>query len=447
MARAGSSTSALIIWHSYLRSGIAGQRTVKALEGQFFRLAVALAIGLLVGLERGWRERDEPPGSRTAGLRTFGIFGLLGGVFAIAAEEMDAPIVFVAGFLAMAGLFGLFKFQESGHDQDFSVTGVMAGLGVYGLGGLAISGDYLVAAAGGAALTVVLASRELLHATLKRLSWIELRSALTLAVMTTIVLPLLPNRSIDPWGGLNPWEIWFFTVLIGTISFAGYVAVRVFGTTRGLLVSALSGSLASSTAVTIALARMANSVPEVSPLVGAATLASMVSIMRVLVVVTLLRPEVLAQVAVPAMSAAVMLGIIGAGLLIRAGTEVQPQDVLRNPFELRALIGFAAIFALVSTASAALVDRFGGSSLAATSALSGAFDVDVAVLSALRLSVPEIGLPMIGTAILVALLANALGRVSLAMLAGPVKFWAPFLAVTLAGSVAGGVGLLLSPAL
>ena len=173
----------------------------------------------------------------------------------------------------------------------------------------------------------------------------------------------------------------------------------------------------------------------------------MVSIMRVLIVVTLLRPEVLAQVAVPAMSAAVMLGIIGAGLLIRSGTEVQPQDVLRNPFELRALIGFAAIFALVSTASAALVQRFGGSSLAATSALSGALDVDVAVLSALRLSVPEIGLPMIGTAILVALLANALGRVGLAMLAGPVRFWAPFFAVTLAGSVAGGVGLLLSPAL
>ena len=208
------------------------------MEDQFFRLAVALAIGLLVGLERGWREREGAAGSRTAGLRTFGLFGLLGGVFAILAIEMTAPVIFAAGFLGMAGLFGLFQFHESGHDRNFSVTGVMAGLGVFGLGGLAIAGDYRVAAAGGAALTVVLASRELLHGTLKRLSWIELRSALTLAVMTTIVLPLLPNRTVDPWGGLNPWEIWFFTVLIATISFAGYVAVRVLGPTRGLLVSA-----------------------------------------------------------------------------------------------------------------------------------------------------------------------------------------------------------------
>lgn len=415
------------------------------MEGQFFRLAVALAIGLLVGLERGWREREEAPGSRTAGLRTFGIFGLLGGTFAILSEEMGAPLVFVAGFLGMAGLFGLFKFNEADHDQDFSVTGVMAGLGVYGLGGLAISGDYRVAAAGGVALTVVLASRDFLHSILRRLSWIELRSALTLAVMTTIVLPLLPNRAIDPWGGLNPWEIWFFTVLIGTISFVGYVSVRVFGTTRGLLVSALTGALASSTAVTVALARMANGVPQVRPLVGAATLAGMVSVLRVLAVVTILRPEILLHVAAPALLAAGTLGAIGVALLIRTSAEIPPQDVLRNPFELRSLLGFAAVFALVSAASAALATRFGGSGLSATSALSGAFDVDVAVLSAVRLTSPDISLPMIGTAILIALASNALGRVSLAALAGPSRFWLPFLAATLAAAVAGAAGLLLLP--
>jgi uncharacterized membrane protein (DUF4010 family) len=407
------------------------------LEGQFFRLAVAMAIGLMVGLERGWREREEPPGSRTAGLRTFGIFGLLGGVFAILADEIDAPMIFAAGFLAMAGLFGLFKFHESGHDHDYSVTGVMAGLGVFGLGGLAITGDWRVAAAGGAALTVLLAGREFLHRGLARLSWIEVRSAVTLAVMTVIVLPLLPDRSIDPWGGLNPWEIWFFTVLIAAISFAGYIAVRVLGTTRGLLASALAGSLASSTAVTLALSRMATSVSRVRPLVGAASLAGMVSILRVLGVVALLRPEVLAHVMAPALAAAGILAMTGLALLFRTTAEVQPQDVMRNPFELRALLGFAAVFAAVSTVSAAVVGQFGGSSLAATSALSAMFDVDVAVLSAVRLDTPEIELRTIGSAILVALSANALGRFALAMLAGPVRFWAPYLAVTLAAAVAG----------
>ena len=414
------------------------------MEAQFFGLAVALAIGLLVGLERGWREREEPTGSRTAGLRTFGIFGLLGGVFAILAIEMDAPIIFAAGFLGMAGLFGLFQFHESAHDRNFSVTGVMAGLGVFGLGGLAIGGDYRVAAAGGAALTVVLAGRDILHLALRRMRWVELRSALILAVMTTIILPLLPNRTIDPWGGLNPWEIWFFTVLIATISFAGYVAVRVLGSTRGLLVSALAGALASSTAVTVALSRMAKGVPQVHPLVGAAALAGMVSILRVLVVASVLRLEVLAHVAVPALCAAAVLGATGLALLFYGRGNQQPDDVLRNPFELRALLGFAAFFALVSTASAALVGQFGGSSLPATSALSGMFDVDVAVLSAVRLDATQVGLPMIGTAILIALAANALGRISLAVLAGPLRFWLPLLLATLAAAAAGAMGLVLS---
>ena len=411
------------------------------MEDQFLRLGVALAIGLLVGLERGWRAREDPAGSRTAGLRTFGIIGLLGGIFAALAAGMSAPVIFAAGLLAVAALFGLFQFHEASHDNTFSVTGVMAGLGVFGLGGLAVSGDYRVAAAGGAALAAVLASREILHATLRQLSWIELRSALVLAVMTTIVLPILPNRAIDPWGGLNPWEIWFFTVLIATISFAGYIAVRVLGPRRGLLVSALAGALASSTAVTVALARMAKGADQVRPLVGAAALAGMVSILRVLVVVTLLRPEVLPHIALPALCAAGVLGVAGLAMLLRDASVQQPDEMLRNPFELRALLVFAALFAVVSTASAALVGLFGGASLPATSALSGMFDVDVAVLSAVRLEGPAVGLPMIGAAILAALASNALGRMSMAVLAGPVRFWVPLLASTLAAAAVGAVAV------
>ncbi len=404
---------------------------------QFFRLGVALAIGLLVGLERGWREREGPAGSRTAGLRTFGIFGLLGGIFATLATEMAAPVVFAAGFLGVAALYGVFQFHEAGHEGNFSVTGVMAGLGVFGLGGLAVSGDFRVAAAGGAALAAVLASREILHATLRRLSWIELRSALVLAVMTTIVLPMLPDRTIDPWGGVNPWEIWFFTVLIATISFAGYIAVRALGPTRGLMVSVLAGALASSTAVTVALARMAKGTEQVGPLVGAAALAAMVSVLRVLVIVALLRREVLPHIVVPALCAAAVLGAAGLVMLLRGTDAQQPQEMVRNPFELRALLVFAALFAAVSAASAAMVGQFGGASLLATSALSGMFDVDVAVLSAVRLDPALVGLPVIGMAILAALGSNALGRMSLAVLAGPMRFWLPLLGSTLAAAMAG----------
>lgn len=147
------------------------------------RLGLALAIGLLVGLERGWQERDAPDRSRTAGIRTFGISGLLGGVLAALASALGSVSVLVGGFIAFAAIFAWYKAREAAHDEDFSVTSVIAGLGVFALGALSVAGDYRAAAAGGAALAAILASREVLHGLLKRLTWVELRPALILAVM------------------------------------------------------------------------------------------------------------------------------------------------------------------------------------------------------------------------------------------------------------------------
>src|SRR5262245_62046718 len=116
------------------------------------RLGLALAIGLLVGLERGWRERNEPEHSRTAGIRTYGLSGLLGGICAALANALAFQFVLVAGFLGFAFVFAWFKAREAARDEDFSVTGVVAGLGVFLLGALSVAGDVQAAAAGGTAL-------------------------------------------------------------------------------------------------------------------------------------------------------------------------------------------------------------------------------------------------------------------------------------------------------
>ena len=113
------------------------------------RLGLALAIGLLVGMERGWREREAPDRSRTAGIRTFGISGLLGGILAALANALGAISVLVGGFIAFAGIFAWYKAREAAHDEDFCVTSVIAGLGVFALGALSVAGDYRAAAAGG----------------------------------------------------------------------------------------------------------------------------------------------------------------------------------------------------------------------------------------------------------------------------------------------------------
>lgn len=411
------------------------------------RFAVALSIGLLVGLERGWRERDEPAGSRTAGIRTYGISGLLGGIIAALADSYNAPYVLAVGFIGFALPFAWFQAKEAAHEHSFSVTSVVAGLCVFALGALAVSGDFRVAAAGGAALAGILASREVLHGLLKRLSWIELRSALVLAIMTTIVLPLLPDRTVDPWNGLNPREVWLFTILMAGISYMGYVAARVLGPARGFLVSGLAGALVSSTAVTVAFARAARQMENTRPLSGGAALAAMVSILRVLGVVLILGPGLVVSMGVPALAAAATFCMCGLLLVARAKPSAEAAGEPRNPFELAPLLIFALAFAIVSMASAAMVGQFGGASLVATSAISGIFDVDVAVLSALRLHDGHVGLQTIGDAVLAALLANALGRLVLAISVGPPAYWLSLAGATALAAIAGAIAYFAAPIL
>ncbi|RUU54548.1 MgtC/SapB family protein [Mesorhizobium sp. M2C.T.Ca.TU.002.02.1.1] len=413
------------------------------MDSLIVQLGIALAIGLLVGLERGWRERDAPDRSRTAGIRTFGIAGLLGGIMAALAEALNAISILIAGFLAFAGIFAWYKAREAAHDEDFSVTTVIAGLAVFALGALCVAGDFRVAAAGGAALAALLASREILHGLLKSLTWIELRSALILAVMTAVVLPLLPDRTFDPWGGFNPREVWLLTVLMASISFAGYVAVRVLGNARGLIVSALAGAVVSSTAVTLSLARTANASDNSLSYAGAASLAAMISILRVCLVVLLLAPAVAAFIAMPALAAALTLGVCGTIALAIHGRKPDNPGATRNPFELVPLLIFALLFAVASTASAALAFQFKEQGLLASSAIAGAFDVDASVLSALRLVKQSMSIETVGHAVLTALMANAIGRLFLAVFAGPVRFWLPLAGMTLTAAVAGYCAMLL----
>jgi uncharacterized membrane protein (DUF4010 family) len=394
------------------------------------KLGLALAIGLLVGLERGWRERGAPDRSRTAGIRTYGLAGLLGGVTAALDAATVSPFVLVAGILAFTAVLAWYKSREAAHDRDFSVTGVIAGMLVFTLGAMAVAGDYRAAAAGGAALAAVLASREALHGLLRRLTWVELRSALVLAAMTAIILPLLPDRTIDPWGGLNPFEIWFFTVLAAAISFFGYVAVKMLGEARGLVVSAVAGALVSSTAVTVALARLVANGGSAVPYAGAASLAAMVSVFRVLLISSIVEPAVIAMLAPPAIAAALAFALAGLLLLRRSAKDGQPETA-RNPFELGQLLGFAAIYAVVATASAAVAGAYGSGGLFATTALSAMFDVDAASLAALRLVGRDgVSAELVAVSVLAALGVNAIGRLALAALAGPVRFWLPLAGVT-----------------
>lgn len=407
------------------------------------RLALALAIGLMVGLERGWREREAPEGSRTAGLRTFGLTGLLGGVAGALTGAVGDGIVLATAFLAFTGVFAAFAYREAVHDGNFSVTSVVAALAVFALGALSVLGDLHLAAAGGAVVAALLASRVAMHGLLRRMRWPELRSAVLLGAMTTIGLPLMPDRALDPWGGLNLRELWFMTVLTATISFVGYIAVRLFGPSRGLLVSGLAGGLVSSTVTVAALSRAAHDGRLGPQRAAAAGLACLVSAIRIAALTALLAPPVLSGLMPALAPACLALGLAGGAVLLRAPASAPAGPDHANPFDLPALLAFSALLGAVSLTGAVLSDRFGTATVIATSALSGLVDLDIAALSALRMVGTAITPEQCARAILAAVAVNTVVRITLAMTLGPRRFWLPFATIMTGAVVAGLAGLLI----
>ncbi|MFG1479421.1 DUF4010 domain-containing protein [Xanthobacter sp. V4C-4] len=402
-----------------------------------FRLAVSLAVGLLVGVERGWRERGEAEGRRTAGIRTYALIGLLGGVSAALAQALESPAVLIVAGLSAGGLFAAFKYREMAHDGDYSVTSIIAALLVFALGALAVVGDTSVAAAAAIAVTALLAAREMLHALLRHLTWPELRSALLLLGMTVIVLPLLPDHAIDPFDSINPRQIWLFMVLTATISFAGYVAVKVVGPQKGVLFSALGGAMVSSTAVAIAFARRASAGEPAGRLAGGAALAAMVSVLRVLVICAVVRPELLASLGPAAVAAAAGFGIVGA-LLMRRGAGEPGGSSPGNPIDIGPLAAFAALFGTVSAISGILLKLVGPGSLYVVSAVAGLVDVDVPSLNASRLAGNGLSYESAAVCILIALGMNGVGRIVFAAAGGTAAFTLRF---ALATAVAAGAAL------
>ncbi|WP_230534151.1 MgtC/SapB family protein [Microvirga roseola] len=358
------------------------------------RLAVALAIGLLIGLERGWRQRDEAEGGRTAGLRTFTLTALLGALSAILASLTDA-VVLGLSFLGFALGFSAFAWLEARTEGNFSVTGVVAALLAFAIGAYAVLGDLQVAIAAGVLVTLILALKQPLHSWLRRLTWLEIRSVLILLAMTFLALPLLPDRTIDPWDAVNPAEIWLLAIIIAAISFAGYTAVRIMGSQAGVALAAVAGGVASSTATTVTLARMAREHPAASPLLaGGILLSGSVMVLRVIVVGSALNKALLVPLAWPLGAACAILAGTGGALFLfhgRGSTE-RPQLDIKNPFDLGTALKLAGLIAVISLLAKVISTEMGGAGLIVLAALSGIADVDAITLSLARLSQGDIGL-------------------------------------------------------
>lgn len=385
----------------------------------FLRLAIAFAIGLLVGLERGWHGREAREGERVAGLRTFGLIGLFGGTALLLGRELGQSMAAVA-FLALAAIMLAAYRVKVKQGQDIGITSVVAALLTFVLGGLAVAGNESVAAACAVVITLLLNYKSQLHRMIDALRAEELRAGLQLLLISVVALPLLPNRGYGPWQALNPYVTWWMVVLIAAISFVGYFAIRIGGVRRGILFTSLSGGLASSTAITLHLSRMARSNESLVPLLAVGTLVACGTMFpRVLLVATLLNPALLRPL-LPALAVMTIAVYLPALLLWRSqrGKGLEVDATLKNPLELKAAVSFGVLLALVMLLGHALQSWFGETGILALAMASGITDVDAITLSLARMSEAGLGTRITIAGIVLAAAVNSLAKAGIAAAIG-----------------------------
>jgi len=346
----------------------------------FLDLGLALAIGLLIGVERGWKTREAEEGGRFAGLRTFGLIGLLGGVWGLIAREVD-PVLLGFALLGFTGLMGLGYYLGVQRDRDYGFTTEAAALVAFALGALVQLGHPAAAAAMAVVTVTLLSFKVVVHGWLRRLEPQELHATLQLLLISVVLLPILPDRGYGPWQALNPYIIWWMVVLIAAISLFGYFAVKIAGPDRGILFTSAFGGLAASTAVTLSLARMGRENADLQPLLAAGVLlASSTMFPRLLLVVAAVNPALLPTLLVP-VGVMALVGYVAALLLWRNATRLPARVRLAHPFELATAMKFGAVLALVMLLSVALREWYGDLGVYLLAAASGIADVDAITLS------------------------------------------------------------------
>lgn len=380
----------------------------------YARLGLALALGLLIGLERGWQGRDAAEHSRVAGIRTFGIIGFGGGL----AAEMFPPawsVTFGLCFVGFAILVGVGYAVTAVRTGDLSATTGIAALVTFILGALAVAGSAPVAAAAAVVLALLLSVKPLLHGWLQRIEYKELLAAIQLLLISVVALPLLPNRGYGPWEALNPFELWWMVVLIAGLSFCGYLAMRIAGEARGALITALSGGLISSTAVTVSLARLARGNAGRDELMtAAAAVASATMLLRTLILLAVLNTALLREMAAPMLAAAAAIYAASLWLWRRRGADGGDQRLeLGNPFQLGTALRFGAFLAVVMVAVRAGEAWIGSQAVLYVAALSGLADVDAISLSLARSAGGAHSLSFAALAIAIAIAVNSIVKAAI----------------------------------
>lgn len=368
-----------------------GESTVDVIEAVpvspvLVDLALALGLGLLVGLQR---ERAQ---SQIAGIRTFALLTVFGALSATLAGAFGGWVV-AAGVLAVGGAvvlgdLALLRRAEVGGDEpDPGRTTEIAALTMFGVGALLPLGHRVPGVVLGATVALLLHWKRPLHDMVRRIGADDVRAIMRLALVALVVLPVLPNRALGPSGVLNPFEIWLMVVLIVGISLGAYVAYRLLGPRSGTLAAGGLGGLISSTATTVSYARRSRDAEPTAGSVLVIVVASTVVFVRILGEIAAVAPSVLATTAPPLVAMMGWMGLVSAGVYVRGRRRLEGAAAVDReaPSPLGAAIGFGLLYAIVLVGVAVARDHLGRGGLYLVAGLSGLTDMDAITLSTAQL--------------------------------------------------------------
>ncbi|KQX23303.1 MULTISPECIES: MgtC/SapB family protein [unclassified Sphingomonas] len=388
--------------------------SIPDLPSALVNLGYAGAAGLLIGLERGWTLREGAQGSRVAGVRTFTLLGLGGGISALLPPLLAA--ILIAGF-GLSLIAGYVLIARQPNRQ--SITATIAALSTLGLGALATAGAPDIAIAGAATITIVLASRQPLHRWLRGMHEPEIRAGARFAVIAFVLLPLAPDVAMGPYAAWNPHKLWLIVVLVSGLSFVGYLFHARAAGRRGVVVTALAAAVVSSTVATVTLARRLDAAPKSSLFGTAIVAANIIMLMRILVIVAMFAPSILPHLTIflaPALGLSVLGSLLGLRHIpVEDPAETETSIPIGNPLDLGAAIGLALVVALASLAGHWILARFGNLALGVVLALIGLFDVDAAVFTIAGLPADRIPPLAAAGALTVPVLLNMLAKAGLTL--------------------------------
>jgi uncharacterized membrane protein (DUF4010 family) len=366
-------------------------------------VAGGFACGVLIGIERGWTQRNEQAGMRVAGIRTFALLGLTGGV-AGSVAAVGSPF---AGAVLLAGAAAILVLAYSrGLRENRDATTAVAALLTSGIAFLAGFGSPGIALAAAAAAVLVLALRDELHSLVSRLDARDVKALARFAVIALAILPFLPDRAIGPLRAWNPAQLWWIIILVTGLSFTGYIANRLFGERHGTVAIAIIGGAYSSTAVTQALAQRLGQEgrPSGAEPAGIA-LASATMYLRVLVLVSVLASRLLVPFVLMVGPALVVALVVGVWLYRRAPASpaLPPPG---NPIALLPALGFVAFVAGAAVVVRWAEGRFGDHGIALLLFIMGALDVDTSIVTAGGLPAQAIGADLAAIALAGTIVCN-----------------------------------------